>query len=177
MQYASVPERYWWAAAVVGVVSILFGLAALFWPALALFTLVVLFGVYAIVSGIVEFVAMFRAIGQHKTWWTHLVLGLLSVGAGILVFAYPGITTFALMWIIAIWALAIGLTEIIAAFMTGQFMLAVSGLISVLFGLVLFANPGAGALALVLVIGIFAIIRGSVLLVHAIRAPSAPALR
>ncbi|TAK33451.1 MAG: HdeD family acid-resistance protein [Chloroflexota bacterium] len=177
MAYQTTARQNWWSLAGSGIVAILFGLAALLWPGLTLFVLVMLFAIYAIVAGILEFVAMFRAMGAGTTWWTHLVLGIVGVAAGVIAFAWPGITTFALLYIIAVWAIVQGVVEIAGSFTTGRFLLAVAGLISILFGFVLLANPLAGALALVLVIGVFAIVRGIVLLVEAVRAPAAPAMR
>ncbi|MCL5959504.1 MAG: HdeD family acid-resistance protein [Chloroflexi bacterium] len=172
MAYRVTTQENWWLLAVSGVIAILFGLFALLWPGITLFLLILFFGVYVIVAGIVELVDMFRAISTHRVWWTHLILGLLGIGAGIVVFVWPGITTFVLLWVIAIWALAAGVIEIVAAFSTGQFLYFVSGLISILFGFILLANPAAGALALVMVIGIFAIIRGIILIIGAFKSPA-----
>ncbi len=176
LRTTTTPYARWWELAIVGVVAILFGLVAIFWPGLTLFTLVFLFGAFALVTGVVKLVAMFRAMGAHQTWWTHLVLALLNLGAGIVAFAYTGMTTLVLLYIIAFWAIAIGVIEIIAAFSTGEFLLAVAGVIALLFGFVLLGNPIAGALAYVTVIGIFAIVRGVMLIVQAVRAPEAPRL-
>ena len=177
MAYQTTAHESWWVLAGSGIVAILFGLTALLWPGLTLFVLVTLFAAYAIVAGIVEFIAMFRAIGAGTTWWTHLLLGIAGVAAGVIAFAWPGMTTFVLLYLIATWAIVIGVIEIVGAFTTSRFWLAVTGLISVLFGFVLLANPSAGALALVMVIGAFAIVRGIVLLVEAVRAPAAPEMR
>jgi len=172
---ATTPARQtWWVLAVGGAASILFGVAALLWPGLTLFILVWLFGAYAIVNGIAELIGMFGAIGQHRTWWTHLLLGLLSIAAGVFVFAYPGITALTLLYVLAFWAITIGVVEVVAAFTTGQFILVVTGVISILFGFILLSTPVPGALAYVMVIGVFAIVRGVLLIVQAVRAPAAP---
>ncbi len=136
--------------------------------------LIALFGAYAIISGILEFVAMVRAMNVGTTWWTHLLIGVFDLAAGLAAFAYPGVTVLVLLYIIAFWAIIVGVIEIVAAFASGLFLLVVGGVIAVLFGLLLLANPGAGALAYVMVIGVFAIVRGILLLVHAIRAPEVP---
>lgn len=177
MAYDTTVHENTWVLAAGGVIAILFGLAALLWPGLTLFALVTLFAIYAIVAGVVEFVAMFRAMGRHTVWWTHLLLGIAGVAAGLIAFAWPGMTSFLLLYIIAVWAIVIGVVEIAGAFTTGRFWLVVTGLISVLFGFVLLANPFSGALALVMVIGVFAIVRGIVLLVQAVRAPETAGIR
>lgn len=177
MQYPTspLPSQSWWILAIGGIVNIIFGLAALAWPGLTLAVLVWLFGIYAIIYGIVELVHMFGAQGANVPWWSRLLIGILSIIAGLAVLVWPGLTTIVLLFVIAVWAIAIGIVEIIGAFDTGQFLLAIAGVISVLFGLVLLANPVAGALTLVMVIGAFAIIRGILLLIAAVRAPTTPA--
>ncbi len=163
----------WWVLAVAGIVSILFGLAALAWPGMTLVVLVWLYGFYALIYGIVELVAVFRAIGARTTWWTHLLVGAVSVLAGLYVLASPGVSSVVLLFVIAIWAIVLGVVEVVAGIGQAQLLLLVTGVISILFGFVLFTNPVGGALALVWVIGVFAIVRGIVLLFGAFRAPTA----
>ncbi|TAK33454.1 MAG: HdeD family acid-resistance protein [Chloroflexota bacterium] len=163
-------RQYWWIAVVSAIVAIVFGVLALIWPGLTLSILVLLFGVYAIVYGLVELGATLGAASTHTTWWPHLLVGLLSIGAGVLSFAYPDTTGVALVYIIGFWAVCIGVVQIIAAFLTNLLAPAISGLIAVLFGLLLISNPGVGALALVMLIGIFAIVLGIVQLTAAVRA-------
>lgn len=172
MEYRGPAVESWWILAVAGLFSILFGLAALFWPGLTLFVLVWLFGIYAIAYGFVELVNVFRAIGERTSWWTHLLIGLISLGAGVVVFAWPGITSLVLLFIIAFWAIGVGVSEVFAGLFQAQLGLLVAGVITSLFGFVLLANPVGGALALVFVIGIFAIVRGVLLLMAAVRAPA-----
>lgn len=161
----------WWVLAVAGAVSVLFGLAAFFWPGITILVLVWLYGAYALVYGIAQLVGMFRAIGQGATWWTHLLVGLISIAAGIFALAYPLMSTVLLLFVIAFWAIAIGLVEMVSGLAQAQFLLLVVGLVSILFGLLLLSNPGVGALALVWTIGAFSIVRGVLLLVGAVRAP------
>ncbi len=161
----------WWLYAITGILSILFGIAALAWPGATLVILVWLYGFYALIYGIVELIGMFRAMGAHTTWWTHLLIGAVSIIAGLFVLAYPGVSSVAVLFVIAIWAIVIGLTEVVTGIGGANLLLLVTGVISILFGFVLFANPVAGALALIWVIGIFAIVRGLILLVGAFRTP------
>ena len=176
MQYPTeetMPAQYWWVLVIAGILSILFGLAVLLWPGATLLVLIWLSGAYFLLDGAIEIVGMARAIGARTTWWTHLVLGLLSLGAGVLVFAYPGMTALIFLYIVAFWAITIGLIEIVSSFTTGQFLLAVVGLLTVLFGFILLANPAAGILAFTVIVGVFAIVRGVLLLVQAVRLPAA----
>lgn len=170
---AMAADQMWWLRAVSGVAAILFGLAALFWPAMTFLVLVWLFGAYVLVAGLVQLVAMFRAMGAGQTWWTRLLLGLISIVAGIAVFVWPGMTALILVYMIAFWAIVLGAMEIVAAFTTGPtFLLIVLGILTVIFGFILLANPGLGALAYITVIGVFAVIRGVVEIVGALRAPA-----
>ncbi len=134
--------------------------------------LVWLYGAYALVYGIVQLIGMFRAIGAHTVWWTHLLIGVVSIAAGVYVLFYPLISTLVLAMVIAIWAVVVGIVEVVGGVVHARFLTVIAGVISILFGFVLFGNPVAGALALIWVIGLFAIVRGIVLLVGAFRAPA-----
>ncbi|MBI4322034.1 MAG: HdeD family acid-resistance protein [Chloroflexi bacterium] len=169
-------QNLWWVLALAGVVSILFGLTALFWPGVTLAVFIYLFGIYAIVYGFVELGHMFRST-ETTAWWTHLLVGVLSILAGIAAFAWPGQTALMLLYIIAAWAISVGIVETVAAFFLNQLHLALGGLVSVLFGFVLLANPGVGALALIVVIGVFAIVRGIILIAASFMPSTAPAVR
>lgn len=169
-------DANWWVYALSGILSILLGLALIFWPGLTIGVFVLLFGFYAILFGIVSLIDMFRRIGQHRTWWPQLIIGLAGIAAGILVFTYPGPTALFLLYVIAFWAIATGLMEIFASFATGRFLLLIVGVLTIAFGFILLGNPSAGAIALALVIGVFSIIQGILLLFHAFSAPAAPAV-
>ncbi|MGI5835065.1 MAG: HdeD family acid-resistance protein [Chloroflexota bacterium] len=172
MENPTTPVQAWWVLAIAGVVSILFGLAAMIWPGITLIVLVWLFGVYVLVYGIVELVGMFRAAGQGAAWWTHLLIGLISIAAGLFILFNPFVSSTVLVFTIGFWAIFVGLVEIIASLTQAQILYLVTGIISVLFGFVLLSNPVTGALALIWVIGVFAIIRGILLLIGAFRAPA-----
>src|SRR5579884_65329 len=169
MAYEIPAGESWWVYAAAGVIAILFGLAALLWPGVTIGILILLFGVFTIIDGIVRLFAMFRAIGAHTTWWPHLAIGILDIAAGLFVLAYPGVTAVVFVYVIAFWAILVGITEIVASLALPNFLLLIVGIISIVFGFVLLRNPAAGLLALIMVIGIFAIIRGAVLLVYSFR--------
>ncbi len=159
--------RHWWALALRGLFALLFGLAALFWPAITLIVLVWLFGAYALVDGIFAVVAGVSMAGHHRQWGWLLVEGIIGILAGLVAFLLPGITALALLYLIAAWAIVTGGFEIVAAFQREEWWLGLSGLLSVLFGLLLILFPGAGALSVVLIIGVYALIFGVLILVHA----------
>jgi uncharacterized membrane protein HdeD (DUF308 family) len=168
--------RSWWAAAIRGLIAVVFGLIALFWPGLALGALIIVFGAYAFVDGVFALVAAVRSAEHHTSWWVQALEGILGIIAGIVAFVWPGLTALALLYVIAAWALVTGLLEVAAAYRlrhegegTEPWLLGLAGLASIIFGLLLVAFPGAGALAVLWLIGVFALIFGVLLLVMAWR--------
>jgi uncharacterized membrane protein HdeD (DUF308 family) len=163
---------HWWAFALRGAAAVIFGILAFAWPGVTLAVLVLFWGAYALVDGILALVSAFRTGHDHR--WALLIEGIVGIGAGVVTFAYPGLTALVLVYIIAFWALITGLLEIVAAFrlrkvIDNEWWLGLSGALSLVFGVVLVAAPGAGALALVWVIGAYAVLFGIVLLALAFR--------
>ena len=109
MGMRTVFARYWWALVIRGIVAILFGLAALFWPELTLVVLVLLFGAYALIDGIFAVLAALGDRGAHPNWGMLLIGGLISIIIGIITFFLPGITALVLLYLIAFWAILIGI--------------------------------------------------------------------
>jgi len=161
----------WWALALRGLVAVLFGLLTLFLPGITLVTLVLLFGAYALVDGVFNVIAFFR-VASHQ--WALLIEGVIGIIAGILTFAWPAITAIVLLYVIAFWAILTGVFEIVAGILlrkviTNEWLLLVMGGLSFLFGLLILFAPGAGALAIVLWIGAYALVFGVFLLALAFR--------
>ena len=149
--------------------ALLFGALALTWTGLTLVTLVYLWGAYALVDGVLALVAGFQMKDGGKPMWPLLLVGIAGIAAGILTFLYPGVTALVLLLIIAGWAIAAGLLQIVAAIrfrkeIDNEWWLLLAGVVSVLFGVAMIARPGAGALALVRIIGLFAAVYGILLL-------------
>src|SRR5437773_4086661 len=158
----------WWALVLRGLAAVVFGLLAFMWPNITLTALVFLWGAFALVDGLVAIAAGFKLHGEHKRWWILLLEGLLSVAAGVVAFVLPGITALLLLILIAAWAIVTGAFEIGAAiqlrkYITGEWLLALAGVASVLFGFALLINPNAGAIAVVWLIGAYAIVFGLLL--------------
>jgi uncharacterized membrane protein HdeD (DUF308 family) len=163
---------HWWVFALRGLAAVIFGILAFVWPDVTLAVLVLFWGAYALVDGILALVSAFRTGHDHR--WALLIEGIVGIGAGVVTFAYPGLTALVLVYIIAFWALITGLLEIVAAFrlrkvIDNEWWLVLSGALSLVFGIVLVAAPGAGALALVWVIGAYAVLFGIVLFALAFR--------
>jgi uncharacterized membrane protein HdeD (DUF308 family) len=163
----------WWLIFLRGLCAVLFGVLAFIWPGVTLVTLVLLYGAYALADGILALIAAVKGGAPAPRWWLALV-GLAGVGAGILSFMWPGMTALILLFFIAGWAIAAGIMEIIGAIklrkeITGEWFLIASGILSVIIGIGFFLMPGAGALALVIVIGAYAVVHGVLLLSLALR--------
>lgn len=166
--------RNWWAIAIRGIAAILFGLCAFFIPGAALWALVILFGAYSLVDGVFAIVAAVRAAQAHERWAQLLIMGVFGVIIAAITWFAPNITALALLYVIAAWAIVTGVLEVVAAFelrrqIEGEFWWVLAGLISVVFGLFLIWRPGAGALAVIWIIGVYAIAFGIFLLGLAFR--------
>jgi uncharacterized membrane protein HdeD (DUF308 family) len=164
----------WWAIALRGVLAIAFGVLAFLWPGLTLIALVFLWGAFAFVDGAFAIASGLRDQDGQGRNWTMVLVGAIGIVAGILAFAIPDITAIALVLLIGAWSLVRGVFEIVVAWqirreVRDEWVLAVDGIVSVLFGLAVLIFPGAGALALVWAIAAFAIISGVILLVVAFR--------
>ncbi|MDQ3780864.1 MAG: HdeD family acid-resistance protein [Chloroflexota bacterium] len=160
--------RNWWALALRGVIAILFGFMAWIWPDLTVRALVLLFGAYALVDGVFAIVAAASGAGGRR-WWALVIEGLLGIAVGLITMVWPDLTALALLYFIASWAIITGVLEIFAAFelrreIEGEWLLGLGGLASILFGLILIVFPGDGALALIWLIGAYAIFFGALLI-------------
>jgi uncharacterized membrane protein HdeD (DUF308 family) len=166
--------RNWWAALLRGLAAILFGVLTFLSPAISLAALVLVFGVYAIADGVLAVVTALRRRGGSERWGMLLLEGVVGVLAGVVALIMPGITALALLYVIAAWAVVTGALEIAAAIqlrkaISGEWLLALSGVLSVGFCLLLVAFPGAGALTVVLWIGAYALVFGALLIALAFR--------
>jgi uncharacterized membrane protein HdeD (DUF308 family) len=164
----------WWSMILRGIAAIAFGILAFLWPGITLTALVFLWGAYALVDGVVAIAAGVKSHGEYKRWWLLLLEGLLSIVAGILAFALPGITALLLLVLIAVWAIVTGFFEIAAAIqlrkqIRGEWFLVLAGVCSILFGVLMLVNPFAGALAVVWLIGAYAVVFGALLVALGVR--------
>ena len=157
--------KSWWVLLLRGIAGILFGILAFVWPGLTLLTLVVLYGAFALVDGVLSLIAAFTGSAKPvPTWWL-VVVGLLGIAAGIVAFVWPGITAIALVMLIGAWALVHGIFEIIGAIqlrkeIDNEWWLILCGALSVVFGLIVLFAPGAGALGLIWAIAAYSIAFG-----------------
>ena len=166
--------KNWWLLLLRGIAAIVFGVLAFAWPGITIVSLVIVYGAYALVDGLFSLYAAIRGEGGTAPRWWLAVVGIAGVLAGIISFALPGVVAIWLLLLIGAWAIVGGIVEIAGAIrlrkeIDNEWMLILHGAVTVLFGLLLVANPGAGALAMVWVIGTYAIIAGIILSVLAFR--------
>lgn len=169
--------RYWWIIALRGVMAILFGIIAISQPTITLVALVWLWGAYALVDGVFTIFASVRAAGQGRRWGMLLLEGICGIAAGIIAFAWTGVTALALLYLIAAWAIVTGIFEIAAAIglrkiIEGEWLLGLSGVLSIVLGVLLIANLAAGLVATVSMVGAYAILFGITMLALALRVKS-----
>jgi uncharacterized membrane protein HdeD (DUF308 family) len=164
----------WWTLLVRGLAAVLFGILAIARPGASLLALVFIWGSYTMVDGVFELVLAAQRGSRGGRWGWYFFEGIVSIAAGAGAFAWPGITVVVLATMIGAWALLTGIAEIVAAIelrkaLTGEWLLALSGVVSIVFGLAVFAFPMAGALSMVWLIGIYAIAFGTLLSTLAFR--------
>jgi len=157
-----------------GLLAILFGLIAFFWPGLTWLLLILTFGFYAIVDGVLAMLSGLVSSKYSPRWWVFLLEGLISVGAGVVALVRPGLAGFALIVVLAIWAILTGSLEIAAAIrlrreITNEWMLAFGGFISIVLGVLLLFQPATGGLVVTLMIGAYALIFGILLVMLGFR--------
>jgi uncharacterized membrane protein HdeD (DUF308 family) len=160
----------WWLLLLRGLAAIAFGVIAFFWPGITLAALVYLWGAYAIIDGVIAIWAAFNISGGDAgpRWWLGLS-GVVSILAGIVAFAYTGMTALVLLMFIAVWAILIGVLQLYAAIqlrgvIDNEWWLILSGLLAIAFGAVLLAWPGTGALAVIWTIAWYAVFFGCMLI-------------
>ncbi len=174
---AKLLSQYWWVLLLRGILAILFGVVAYSWPGLTLATLVLFFAAFVFVDGIFDVFHAFSGREENENWWVLLLEGLLGIAFGVITWINPGITTLVLLLYIAFWAMATGVLKILMAVrlrkeIEGEWWLILSGLVSAIFGIVMLARPGAGALAVLLFIAAWSIVVGIFMVILSFRARS-----
>lgn len=166
--------RSWWMPAMRGVIAIAFGTIALFWPGLTLLGLVSLFAAYALLGGGISMAAAVRYRKTHDDWWMPLLLGAAAIGAAVIALIHPALSIMVLVMLIGANALVSGVLDVAMAIrlhktLQHEWLLALNGAAAIVFGVLAFLFPGAGALAIVWMISIYALATGVLLLALAVR--------
>jgi uncharacterized membrane protein HdeD (DUF308 family) len=166
--------RQWPAIAVRGGAAVVFGLLVLFWPQLTLLTLVYIFGIFVLVEGMTALLSGLQSPADGGRSWGLILLGIIAIIAGIATFVWPGITGLILLLLIGFWAIAVGIVQIYEGIrlrreIANEWLLILTGIVALFFGLIVVVNPGAGALAVAFFIGFFALVYGVLQLALAFR--------
>ena len=161
--------RNWGWIALRGVAAVIFGLLTVMYPGITLAVLILFFGAFSLIDGILAVIAAIRNRKAESHWVTLLIGGIAGIIIGVCTFLAPGISAIVLLYFIAVWALIIGFSEIMAAIrlrkiITGEWMLVLAGVASVALGLFLLSRPAVGAIALVIWIGVYAFVSGILLI-------------
>ncbi len=163
----------WWSYLLRGILALVFGIILLVWPTATLYVVIILFGVYALVEGLFAIGYSIARASRGDKFFALLMLGIIGVLVGAIVLARPGVSSLALVWVIAFWALLRGVMLIVSAFeMTGsagaRWLIGLVGVLAIIVGIILFAHPVAGIWTIILVIGIYAIVAGIILMITSI---------
>lgn len=167
-------SRNWWVLALRGALAVLFGAVVFLTPGIALSALIALIGAYMLVDGVFSIVNGVRDRTTNRNWWVLLLEGVVGIIAGVLTFIWPGVTAVIVLYLVAGWAVVTGVFEILAAIrlreeIEGEIWLGLSGLVSIVFGVVLVLFPGTGILSLLLFVGAYAVVFGIIMIVLAFR--------
>jgi len=158
--------RDWWVFAIRGIAALVFGILAFIWPETTLTVLVYLFGAYVLVDGASLLVALVRGDAvARRHGWAVAIMGVLGIVVGVVTFVAPGVTALSLLYLVAFWAIATGTFQVIAAIqlrkeLDNEFWMALGGVASIVFGVLLVAFPGEGLISLVWLVGIWAVVFG-----------------
>jgi uncharacterized membrane protein HdeD (DUF308 family) len=165
--------KNWWLILLRGICAVIFGVLTFAWPGVTLAVLVLFYGAFAFVDGVLALIAAVMGGQPAPRWWLAIV-GVLGIAVGIVTLMMPGMTALVLLYFIAFWAIMIGAMQVTGAIrlrkeIDNEWMLIASGILSVVFGIILLVAPGAGALGLLFVIGVYAVIHGIMLITLAMR--------
>ena len=161
-------HRSWWLLLLRGIAAVAFGVLTFIWPQISLVSLILVYGIYALVDGVLALIAAIRGGGFAPRWWLALG-GVVSILAAGIAFAWPGLTALVLVYLIGFWSILRGVLEIVGAIrlrneIANEWSLGAAGALSVIFGLILVFMPGAGALGLLWLIAAWAVLFGLLLI-------------
>ncbi|MCU1234698.1 MAG: hypothetical protein JWP63_2665 [Candidatus Solibacter sp.] len=155
----------WWALVIRGLLGIVLGILTFAWPGITLMALVFLFAGYALADGVMNIIGAVRAIEKHDRWGAQVLEGIVGIAAAVITVLWPGITTLALVYVIAAWALFTGVLKVVAAvrlrrYISGEWLLILSGIASIVLGFLMALVPIAGALVIALWVGAYWFVLG-----------------
>jgi uncharacterized membrane protein HdeD (DUF308 family) len=162
-------QTHWWALTLRGIVAVLFGIAAVFWPGITLVTLIYLFGAWVLVDGVIRIVAGISRIGGHQLGFLTLLIGLIQLGVGVYLLRHPGVSFATLILLIGFMLIVGGVVEVVASLTagdsaTGKTLAIIVGVAAVLAGILMLFQPAASGVAFVWILGLYALVSGSMLI-------------
>jgi uncharacterized membrane protein HdeD (DUF308 family) len=168
-------KEVWWVLLLRGIVTLLFGLVAISWPGITLVILVKIFALYVVVSGSISIILGLMGIGKKKTWWLDIIKGLIAIAIGLFALNHIGFTSVFLAVLIGVFAIIEGIVDLVSLYeyrknIDHRFLLGLSGVISILFGIIIILNPIVATVIYIWVIGLMSLILGPVLIVMAFKA-------
>jgi uncharacterized membrane protein HdeD (DUF308 family) len=166
--------KNWWSLVLRGVIGVVLGIVTFIWPGLTLASIVILFGAYSFLDGVVSIAGAVRAVHAHDRWGSLVIKGLLGIAVAIMTIAWPAMTLLALVYLMGAWAMVTGIFEIVTAIrlrrhIPGEWLLVIGGIASVVFGFLVMLVPLAGALVLALWFGAYLLVTGIILITLGIR--------
>jgi len=172
-------HQNWWLVLLQGVLSVVLGVLALAWPGVTLGALILLWGLFALLNGVGDVFGALGTASSHRSWGWQLAGGLVGILAGLAILRWPGLSALFVLYLVAIWALMMGIVRLVGAIADHEalphaWLVALAGVVSVLFGIAMFAWPGVGLLTLVYLVGSYAIVYGVITCVLAFRLHSLP---
>jgi uncharacterized membrane protein HdeD (DUF308 family) len=170
-----IPEfsKNWKLITARGIVSLIFGVIVVIYPFTAAVALALFFGAYAFADGIFAIVSIFTSRNARAHFWLFLFEGIAGIAAGILIFFLPELTLYGLVLLVSVWAFITGIFEIISAvklrkIIDGEFLMIVSGLLSIVFAILVFINPLEGIIVITYLIGFYAVMFGILYVIYGI---------
>lgn len=165
-----VTSELWWTALLTGILSILFGVFTIVWPGIVLASLIIIFAVFVLVLGIVNFVRAFMSISTDPLWWLTLLFSLVCIGLGIYLFSNPPATVAAFVIFLGIFIILQAIFDLVIASYAknseGQWLWILSGVLGLIFGIIVFFYPESASLAFVWVLGVYALIHGIMIIAY-----------
>ena len=173
-ELVNVIRDHWWVLVIRGVIGLVFGFLFIFWPGLSLVALIYLFGAYALVDGVFAAAQALRLGVHNDRWWPLLFEAIVGIAVGIVFFRFTGLSAVAVAFTIAVWAIATGIFEIVAAFRFGggggaPWLLGLGGVLSIIVGVLFAIAPVQALIAYVIVLGVYAIVFGIMMIVWGFR--------
>jgi uncharacterized membrane protein HdeD (DUF308 family) len=162
-------ETNWWAFTLRGILSVLFGIAAVFWPGITLLTLLYLFSAWVLVDGVIRIVTGISRIGSHRLGFLTMLVGLFQLGVGVYLLRHPGVSFATLILLIGFLLIVGGVVEVVASLTstdsaTGRTLSIIVGVITVLAGILMLFQPAASGVAFVWILGLYALITGPIMI-------------